>query len=169
MTTINSANLTTPTIYDFQVNNIDGNPVSLSNYRDKVLLIVNVASKCGFTQQYKGLQELYEQHGPKGLMILGFPCNQFGKQEPGSESEIKQFCELNYHVTFPLFQKIEVNGKNAHPLFQYLKEQAKGALGTLSVKWNFTKFLVNKKGEVIRRFAPIDTPKSLTSGIEALL
>lgn len=157
------------TIYDFTVDTIDGKTTSLAQYKDKVLLIVNVASKCGFTKQYEGLEKLYQKYSSKGLVILGFPCNQFGGQEPGDAAEIKQFCSLKYNVTFPLFAKINVNGKNAHPLYMFLKPQAKGVLGTEAIKWNFTKFLVDKTGHIVERFAPKDTPESLEAEIEKFL
>jgi glutathione peroxidase len=148
------------TIYDFTVKDINGLDVSLSNYKGKVLLVVNVASKCGFTPQYKGLEELYKEFAGE-VIVLGFPCNQFGAQEPGNEEEIKNFCSLNYDVQFPLFQKVEVNGSNAHPLYTFLKESKPGLLGTEAIKWNFTKFLVNKNGEVVKRYAPTDTPDKI--------
>ena len=157
------------TIYDFTVYTIDGKEIPLSEYAGKVLLIVNVASKCGFTKQYEGLEKIYQKYKSKGLVICGFPCNQFGGQEPGSSKDIKEFCSLKYNVTFPMFDKINVNGKNAHPLYVFLKSQAKGLLGTESIKWNFTKFLVDKKGNVIKRFASKDTPESLESEIENLI
>jgi glutathione peroxidase len=156
-------------IYDFKVQDIHTNEVSLADYRDKVLLIVNTASQCGFTPQYKGLEELYQQYKDQGLEILGFPCNQFGRQEPGDEKRIQQFCELNYGVSFPLHSKIDVNGKSAHPLYDYLKDQARGILGSRKIKWNFTKFLINRDGEVVKRYAPKDTPESIARDIEALL
>jgi glutathione peroxidase len=148
------------TIYDYTVKDINGQDVSLSIYKGKVILVVNVASKCGFTPQYKGLEELYKEF--KGeVIVLGFPCNQFGAQEPGNEEEIKNFCSLNYDVQFPLFQKIDVNGSNAHPLYTFLKESKPGLLGTEAIKWNFTKFLVNKNGEVVKRYAPTDAPDKI--------
>jgi glutathione peroxidase len=151
-------------IYDFKVKDINGEEVSLSKFAGKVLLIVNVASKCGFTPQYKGLEEIYEKF--KGeVVVLGFPCNQFGHQEPGNADEIKNFCSLNYDVKFPLFEKIDVNGANAHPLYGFLKESKPGLLGTEAIKWNFTKFLVNKKGEVVRRYAPNDAPSKIESDL----
>ena len=156
-------------IYDFSVNTITGDTVSLENYRGKVLLIVNTASKCGFTPQYTGLEKLYKAHQAQGLEVLGFPCNQFGGQEPGSEDEIASFCSLNFGVSFPLFAKIDVNGAEAAPLYQYLKAEAPGILGTKDVKWNFTKFLVNREGKVIKRYAPQDTPEKIAAEIEALL
>lgn len=138
-------------------------------FRGKVLLIVNVASRCGFTPQYAGLQKLYDRFQERGLEILGFPCNQFGGQEPGTDAEIGQFCSLNYGVTFPIFSKVQVNGAEAIPLYQYLKKEAPGLLGTEAIKWNFTKFLVDRNGKVIDRFAPTSTPESMESAIEKLL
>ncbi|CAM4182838.1 glutathione peroxidase [Bacillus manliponensis] len=157
------------TVYNFSAKTITGEEVSLRKYEGKVLVIVNVASKCGFTPQYKGLQALYEKYEKEGLEILGFPCNQFGAQEPGNEEEITSFCELNYGVTFPMFAKVGVNGKNAHPLFTYLTEQAPGILGMKAVKWNFTKFLVDREGNVVNRFAPQTKPEELEKEIEKLL
>ena len=156
-------------IYDLNVNDIHGKSVPLDRYKGKVLLIVNTASKCGFTPQYKGLEALYQKLQGKGLEVLGFPCNQFGAQEPGSEKEIESFCEINYGVTFPLFAKIDVNGKSAAPLYQHLKEAKPGLLGSEAIKWNFTKFLVDRKGNVVERYAPKDEPASLTADIEKLL
>lgn len=156
-------------IYSFKVKTIDKEEITLERFKGKILLIVNVASCCGFTKQYAGLENLYQRYRDKGLEILGFPCNQFGGQEPGDEEKIKQFCDLNYHITFPLFAKIEVNGRNAHPLYVFLKENGKGILGTEKIKWNFTKFLVNKKGEVVHRFAPVTTPEELESAILKIL
>jgi len=156
-------------IYGLSAKSIVGEDVSLEDYRGKVLLIVNTASKCGFTPQYKGLEALYEQYKEQGLEILGFPCNQFGNQEPGDSGEISGFCERNFGVTFPLFEKIDVNGDDAHPLFVHLKQEAPGLLGSKSVKWNFTKFLVGRDGEVVKRFAPKDKPQALASAVEALL
>ena len=149
------------TIYDFSAKTIDGDEQKMSAYRGKTLLIVNVASKCGFTPQYEGLEALYRDFKPKGLVVLGFPCDQFGHQEPGDENEIKNFCSLNYEVTFPLFAKIDVNGPNAHPLYKYLKHEAKGLLGSENIKWNFTKFLVDSAGTVRKRYAPADTPQNI--------
>lgn len=157
------------TIYSFTVNDIKGREVAMKQFRNKTLLIVNVASKCGFTPQYQGLEQLYQQFKAQGFLVLGFPCNQFGGQEPGSEQEIQQFCELNYAVTFPLFAKLDVNGKNAHPLYQFLKHSVKGILRTEAIKWNFTKFLVDKNGKVLERFAPTATPESLVDKIAAVL
>jgi len=148
-------------IYDFEVKTIHGEIISMSSFKNKVLLIVNVASKCGFTSQYEGLERLYEKYKDQGLVILGFPCNQFMNQEPLSEEDIQSFCSLNYGVTFPMFAKIDVNGEEAHPLFKYLKEAQKGLLGIEAIKWNFTKFLVDKNGVVINRFAPATKPESL--------
>ncbi len=156
-------------VYEFKVKKADGTELSLKEFEGKVLLVVNVASQCGFTPQYTGLQALYDQYHSRGLEIIGFPCNQFGGQEPGSDSEIQSFCSLNFGVTFPVMAKIEVNGPNAIPLFQYLKKEAKGILGTESIKWNFTKFLVSREGKVVARFAPNDTPQALTSEIEKYL
>jgi len=156
-------------IYDFSVDDIKGKPVKLDKYRDKVMLIVNTASKCGFTPQYKGLEALYEKYYGKGLEILGFPCNQFGAQEPGTEKEIAAFCELNYGVTFPMFAKVDVNGKSAAPVFNYLKAEKPGLLGSEAIKWNFTKFLVDRKGTVLARYAPNDTPESMAGDIEKAL
>ena len=156
-------------IYDFTVNDIHGKPVRLDRYRDRVLLVVNTASKCGFTPQYKGLEALYQKYHAKGLDVLGFPCNQFGEQEPGSEKEIEQFCEINYGVTFPLFAKIDVNGNEAAPVYRYLKAEKPGLLGSEAIKWNFTKFLVDRKGKVLARYAPNDKPESLAGDIEKAL
>ncbi len=155
--------------YDFTAETLDGKPAPLSDYRDKVLLIVNTASKCGFTPQYSGLEELWRKYKDRGLVILGFPCNQFGAQEPGNAAEIANFCSLTYDVSFPMMSKIDVNGPSADPLYAWLKREKKGLLGSENVKWNFTKFLVDKSGEAVARFAPTDTPKSLESAIEALL
>ncbi len=156
-------------IYDFSVPGIDGDSRSLSLYRGKVLLIVNVASKCGFTPQYTGLEALYRKFSGRGFEVLGFPCDQFGHQEPGDEAEIKKFCSLTYDVTFPMFAKIKVNGGDADPLYRYLKEARPGLLGLEAIKWNFTKFLVGKNGEPIKRYAPADKPESLAADVEAAL
>ena len=156
-------------VYDYKAKSLDGREVPLSDYRGKVMLIVNTASKCGFTPQYAGLEELYEEYHGKGLTILGFPCDQFGHQEPGSSEQISTFCERNYGVTFPMFEKIEVNGANAHPLYRYLKDEKPGLLGTRSIKWNFTKFLIDRAGKVVDRFAPTDAPKNIRPAIEKLL
>jgi len=156
-------------IYDFSAKDIDGKEQSLGAYKGKAMLVVNVASKCGFTPQYTGLEALYEKLRDKGLVVLGFPCDQFGHQEPGDEAEIKNFCSLNYDVQFPLFAKIDVNGANTDPLYKYLKHEAKGLLGSESIKWNFTKFLVDKNGKVVKRYAPTDTPESIEKEIAAVL
>jgi glutathione peroxidase len=155
-------------VYDFAVKDIDGKDVSLSQYRGKFLLIVNVASQCGFTPQYKGLESLYEELKDQ-VVVLGFPCNQFGAQEPGSAEEIKNFCSLNYDVKFPLFQKIDVNGDNAAPLYQFLKKEKPGLLGTEAIKWNFTKFLVNREGQVVKRYAPTDRPEDIKKDLSKML
>lgn len=157
------------TVFDFSAPAIDGKPKDLSAYRGKVLLIVNTASKCGFTPQYKGLQALFEQYTDRGLVILGFPCDQFGHQEPGDESEINTFCEMNFGVSFPLFAKIDVNGKDTHPLFAHLKAEAPGVLGSESIKWNFTKFLVDREGRTVARYAPATAPAAIAGDIEKLL
>ena len=156
-------------IYDFKAKLTDANEVSLSDYKGKTLLIVNTASACGFTPQYEGLENLYRKYNDSGLMIMAFPSNQFGKQEPGSDAEIKEFCDLKFKISFPLFSKIEVNGDNAHPLYQYLKEALPGLLGSKAVKWNFTKFLVGSSGNVVNRFAPTKKPAEIQPEIEALL
>jgi glutathione peroxidase len=156
-------------IYDFHANTIDGVDQSLQTYRDQVLLIVNVASKCGFTPQYTALEALYRKLHPRGFTVLGFPCDQFGQQEPGDEAQIKSFCSLTYDVTFPMFAKIEVNGAGAHPLYQYLKQKQPGILGSEAIKWNFTKFLIDRQGEVRNRFGSIDKPESLEADVVALL
>jgi glutathione peroxidase len=156
-------------IYDFSAISIEGQTVNLSTYKDKVLLIVNTASQCGFTPQYQGLQKLYDQYASQGFVILGFPCNQFGQQEPGSAAEIQSFCESRFGVTFPLFQKVDVNGKDAHPLFQYLTKAAPGLLGSEAVKWNFTKFLVDRQGKVVERYASLAKPEDLGKAIQKLL
>ena len=157
------------TVFDFTAQDIAGKDVDLSRYKGKVLLIVNTASKCGFTPQYKGLQAIFEKYRQRGFEVLGFPCNQFGHQEPGDEAAISEFCELNFGVDFPLFGKIDVNGDDAHPLYRHLKEEAPGLLGSKAVKWNFTKFLVNRDGQVVKRYAPTDKPESLAKDIEKLL
>ncbi|MBN8887016.1 MAG: glutathione peroxidase [Rudaea sp.] len=156
-------------IYDFSAKDIDGKEQPLGAYKGKAMLIVNVASKCGFTPQYTGLEALYEKFKDKGLVVLGFPCDQFGHQEPGDEAEIKNFCSLTYDVKFPLFSKIDVNGANADPIYKYLKHEAKGLLGSESIKWNFTKFLVDKNGKVVKRYAPTDTPESIGKELDAVL
>ncbi|AWV32152.1 MULTISPECIES: glutathione peroxidase [Paenibacillus] len=156
-------------IYDFEVNTLKGEEESLSKYKGKVLLVVNTASKCGFTPQYKGLQEVYEKFKDRGFEVLGFPSNQFAGQEPGESNEIAEYCEINYGVTFPMFEKIDVKGDEAHPLFKYLSKEAPGVLGSKSVKWNFTKFLVDQDGRVLKRFAPKTTPQQIESDISKLL
>ncbi len=155
--------------FEFQATGISGAPVDLAQYKGKVLLIVNTASECGFTPQYKGLEAVYEQFKDKGAVVLGFPCNQFGGQEPGSDADVGAFCEKNFGVTFPLFSKVEVNGDGTHPLFAHLKKEAPGLLGTQAIKWNFTKFLVKKDGKVYKRYAPTTTPAELVGDIEKLL
>ena len=156
-------------IYDFSCKTPSEQNRSLSEFRGKTLLIVNTASKCGFTPQFAGLEELYEKYRDRGLEILGFPCNQFGKQDPGSNDEITEFCQLNYGVSFPMFGKIEVNGRATDPIYKHLKHEAPGALGIRAIKWNFTKFLVDGSGEVVKRFAPATTPAQIEADIEALL
>ncbi len=156
-------------IHDIQVRGIDGTEQTLASYTGQVLLIVNVASRCGFTPQYTGLEALYQKFRSQGFAVLGFPCDQFGHQEPGDEATIRQFCTLNYSVTFPLFAKLEVNGAAAHPLYQFLKEARPGLLGTEAIKWNFTKFLVGRDGVVLQRYAPTDKPESLAAAIGAAL
>ena len=157
------------TVYDFSVSTLDGQETPMSSYKGKVLLIVNTASKCGFTPQYEGLEKLHRQYSSRGLVILGFPCNQFGAQEPGDAEEIASFCSLTYNVSFPMFAKIDVNGKEAHPLYRFLKKEKSGLLGTEGIKWNFTKFLVDRNGDVIERYAPATEPKDIAEAIEALL
>ncbi|MBP8030490.1 MAG: glutathione peroxidase [Pseudomonadales bacterium] len=156
-------------VFDFSATTIDGQFLDLSAYKGKVLLIVNTASKCGFTPQYKGLQKIFEQYVERGFEVLGFPCDQFGHQEPGNEADINSFCEMNFGVSFPLFAKIDVNGKDAHPLFAHLKTEAPGLLGSEGIKWNFTKFLVDREGRVVSRYAPATSPESIARDIEALL
>ncbi len=156
-------------VYDYSAKTLDGQDVSLADYRGQVLLIVNTASKCGFTPQYEGLEALYKAYKDRGLTILAFPCNQFGAQEPGNAEEIASFCSLTYDVTFPVMSKIDVNGADAHPLYRYLKKEQKGLLGTEAIKWNFTKFLIGKDGEVVERFAPTVKPEDLKVAVEALL
>jgi len=159
-------------VYDFSALSVDGREVPLEQYKGNVLLIVNTASQCGFTPQYAGLETLYAQYKDRGLVVLGFPCNQFGAQEPGTEAEIAQFCELNYGVSFPMFAKIDVNGPRAHPLYQFLKSEKSGIFGVIgfeAIKWNFTKFLVDRSGDVVARFAPSTTPAELGPAVEKLL
>ena len=156
-------------VFDFSARTIDGEEQPLASYRDHALLIVNVASQCGFTPQYAGLEALYRKYRDRGLVVLGFPCDQFGHQEPGDEAEIKRFCSLTYEVTFPLFAKIHVNGTDAHPLYRYLKQSLPGILGLEAIKWNFTKFLVGRDGEPIKRYAPNDKPENLAAEVELAL
>jgi len=157
------------TVYDFEAQRIGGDTVPLAQFRGKPLLIVNTASACGFTPQFAGLQELHRRYGERGLVVLGFPCNQFGHQDPGSNEEIAGFCQVNYGVTFPMMQKIDVNGAEAHPLYRWLTAEAPGLLGSKAIKWNFTKFLVGKDGQVLKRYAPQDAPEKLAKDIEAAL
>lgn len=154
--------------HDFSAKNLQGQDVSLGQYKGKYMLVVNVASKCGFTPQYEGLEKMYEEL-KSSVEVLGFPCNQFGAQEPGDENEIKNFCSLTYNVTFPMFAKVDVNGDNAHPFYKFLKGEKPGILGTEAIKWNFTKFLVDREGRVVRRYAPTDSPESIEKDIEVLL
>ncbi len=156
-------------VYQFSAKNNKGEDIALSDYNDNVMLIVNTASACGLTPQYEGLQKLYDDYSDKGLEILAFPCNQFKQQESGTNEEIKNFCDLNFKIKFPLFDKIQVNGNDTHPLFNYLKQQAPGILGSKSIKWNFTKFLVNRQGQVIKRYAPTTKPEKIKADIEKLL
>lgn len=156
-------------VYAFTANDINGTSIALENFKGQVLLIVNTASRCGFTPQYLGLESLYQTYKNQGFAVLGFPCNQFGQQEPGNSQEIAGFCDLNYGVSFPLFEKIDVNGKHAHPLFQYLKSEAPGVLGTKAIKWNFTKFLVGRDGKVIKRYPSMTSPTSIRKDIEHFL
>jgi glutathione peroxidase len=157
------------TIYDFNARDIDGRERSLGEFTGKALLVVNVASKCGFTPQYAGLEALWRKYRDAGFAVLGFPCDQFGHQEPGNESEIKQFCSLSYDVTFPLFAKVDVNGAAAHPLYQWLKSEQAGVLGTEAIKWNFTKFLVDAEGRVVKRYGSVDSPEKIAKDVAALL
>ncbi len=157
------------TVYDFSATSLSGEEIPLKKFQGKVLLIVNTASKCGFTPQYSGLEELHKKYTARGFEVLAFPCNQFAGQEPGDAEEIKNFCSLNYNVTFPLFGKVDVNGKGAHPLFGFLKRAKRGLLGSESVKWNFTKFLVDRNGKVVGRYAPLTKPEELQTRIEPLL
>ena len=157
------------TAYDFTAKDLDGNEQSLSEFRGKPLLVVNTASKCGFTPQYTGLEKLYKDYGDKGLVVLGFPCDQFGHQEPGDADEIRNFCSLNYDVSFPLFEKVEVNGAKAHPLWQWLKKEKPGLLGMEAIKWNFTKFLLDRNGKVVKRYAPTETPEKIEKDLTGVL
>ena len=156
-------------IYDFEAQQINGEDMALSQFKGKVVLIVNTASKCGFTPQFGGLEELHKSYADKGLVVLGFPCNQFGSQDPGADGEIAVFCQVNYGVSFPMMGKINVNGPAAHPLYKWLSAEAPGLLGSKSIKWNFTKFLVGKDGQVIRRYAPTDKPADMTNDVKAAL
>lgn len=156
------------TFYDFEAERLDGTMESMDTYKSKTIIVVNTASKCGLTPQYEGLEKLYETYKNQGLVILGFPCNQFGSQEPGTADEIQEFCQLNYGVSFPMFAKIEVNGKNTHPIFKYLKSELKGLLGS-AIKWNFTKFVIDKNGTPVKRFAPISTPESMEDYMKEIL
>ena len=158
-----------PTLYDFEARRIDGEPIALSQFKGKVLLIVNTASQCGFTPQFAGLEELHERYADQGMVVLGFPCNQFGAQDPGTDSEIASFCQVNYGVNFPMMARIDVNGPAAHPLYQWLTRQAPGLLGTQALKWKCTKFLVSRDGRVLRRYASLDKPAALVRDIEAAL
>ncbi|WP_337843669.1 glutathione peroxidase [Rheinheimera sp.] len=158
-----------PKVHHFKVNDHQGRTVDLASYRDKVLLIVNTASQCGFTPQYQELEQLYQKYKDQDFVVLAFPCNQFGSQEPGTDQEIQQFCELNYGVSFPVFGKVQVNGLDADPLFEYLKDQARGLMKTRAIKWNFTKFLVNRQGDVVKRYAPRTKPMSLCQSVEEVL
>ena len=157
------------TAYDFSAKTLDGTELSLDAYRGKAMLVVNTASKCGFTPQYTGLEKLWRKYQGQGLVVLGFPCDQFGHQEPGDEAEIKNFCSLTYDVSFPMFAKIEVNGAGAHPLYKWLKSEKAGLLGMEGIKWNFTKFLVGKDGKVLKRYAPTDTPEKIEKDVAAVL
>lgn len=167
--TLWSTLMSAPSIYDFDVVNVKKEKMTLAPYKGKVILIVNTASRCGFTPQFEGLEKLYKAHQNKGFVVLGFPCNQFGSQEPLSEPQIENFCRLDYGVTFPMFAKIDVNGANSHPLYRHLKENAPGILGSEIIKWNFTKFLIDRNGKVIRRYAPSTTPESIEADIQKLL
>ncbi|GMV30690.1 MAG: glutathione peroxidase [Rhodanobacteraceae bacterium] len=157
------------TAYDFSATTLDGDEQALKAYKGKALLIVNVASKCGFTPQYTGLEAMYRRHKDEGLVVLGFPCDQFGHQEPGDADEIRNFCSLNYDVSFPMFAKIDVNGDKAHPLYKWLKSEKSGFLGTEGIKWNFTKFLVGRDGSVVKRYAPTDTPEKIEKDLASVL
>lgn len=157
------------TIYDFEALQINGKPIALKQFKGKAMLIVNTASACGFTPQFAGLEELHTTYADQGLVVLGFPCNQFGAQDSGSNEEIADFCQVNYGVSFPMMAKVDVNGSNAHPLYQWMAQEAPGLLGLKSIKWNFTKFLIGKDGSVLKRYAPTDTPESLRKDIEAAL
>jgi glutathione peroxidase len=160
--------MSTKPIYEISVNTIAGKPTTLEQYKGKWMLIVNTASECGLTPQYEGLEALYQKYAEQGLTVLGFPCNQFGSQEPGTEAEIKGFCEMKFGIKFPMFSKIDVNGPTTHPLYEYLKKEEKGILGTEAIKWNFTKFLVDRDGNVVERFAPTTTPDSIETKLKKL-
>jgi glutathione peroxidase len=157
--------MTMTTAYDFSARDIDGQEQSLEQWRGKTMLVVNVASKCGFTPQYQGLEALWRSERDKGLVVLGFPCDQFGHQEPGDEAEIRHFCSTTYDVTFPMFAKVQVNGDNVHPLYKWMKKEAKGLLGSEAIKWNFTKFLIDENGNVVKRYAPNDTPEKIAKDL----
>lgn len=159
----------TQSIYDFRAATISGSEQPLADYKGKVMLIVNTASKCGFTPQFEGLEKIHQQFADEGVVVLGFPCNQFGNQDPGSNSDIESFCQLNYGVSFPMYAKIDVNGPDAHPLYKYLKEEAPGILGSKGIKWNFTKFLINKSGKVVKRYPPQTKPEEIEADIATLL
>ncbi|MBC7649155.1 MAG: glutathione peroxidase [Vitreoscilla sp.] len=161
--------MSTHTIYDFEAKSISGKDIPLSQFKGKVMLIVNTASKCGFTPQFGGLEALYKSYADKGLAVVGFPCNQFGSQDPGADGEIAEFCQVNYGVSFPMMGKVDVNGPAAHPLYKWLSAEAPGLLGSKAIKWNFTKFLVGKDGQVIKRYAPLDKPADLAKDVEAAL
>ena len=161
--------MSSPTIYDFEAKSISGKDISLSQFKGQVLLIVNTASKCGFTPQFGGLETLHKTYAGKGLAVLGFPCNQFGSQDPGVDAEIAEFCQVNYGVSFPMMGKVDVNGPAAHPLYKWLSAEAPGLLGSKAIKWNFTKFLVGKDGQVIKRYAPMDKPADLAKDVQAAL
>ncbi len=156
-------------IYDFKANTISGTEISLNDYKGKTIVVVNTASKCGLTPQYEGLEEMYQKYKDDGLVILGFPCNQFGQQEKGDANEIQEFCQVNYGVSFPMFEKIEVNGKNAHPLFKYLKKELSGGIFGSRIKWNFTKFVIDKNGDPVKRFAPTTKPEKMEAFIQKTL
>ena len=161
--------MSSPSVYDFKAQSISGKDIPLSAFKGRVMLIVNTASKCGFTPQFGGLEELHKTYADKGLAVVGFPCNQFGSQDPGADSEIAEFCQVNYGVSFPMMDKVDVNGPKEHPLYKWLSAEAPGLLGSKSIKWNFTKFLVGKDGQVIKRYAPTDKPADLAKDIEAAL
>jgi glutathione peroxidase len=161
--------MSSPSIYDFEAKSIAGQNIPLSQFKGQVMLIVNTASKCGFTPQFGGLEELHKSYAAKGLAVVGFPCNQFGSQDPGADGEIAEFCQVNYGVSFPMMGKIDVNGPSAHPLYKWLSSEAPGLLGSKAIKWNFTKFLVGKDGQVIKRYAPTDKPADLAKDVEAAL